>query len=65
MHHESLWLHSRDLLEKGGISLDIYDNLTPKRIHRIIELQEKRVEERNRAMEKENANMANNMKFPK
>ena len=47
------WLYSRELLEKGGIPLETYDQLTPRRIDRIIKLQEQRMEERRKAMEKQ------------
>lgn len=49
------WLYSRDLLEKGGIPLETYDNLTPRRIDRIIKLQEQRMEERQKALDKQRA----------
>ena len=51
--HDARWLYSRDLLEKGGIPLDIYDQMTSKRIDRIIKLQEQRMEERKKAMEEQ------------
>ena len=47
------WLYSRDLLEKGGIPLETYDNMTPRRIDRIIKLQEQRMEERKKAIDKQ------------
>ena len=47
------WLYSRDLLDKGGIPLETYDNLTPRRIDRLIKLQEQRLEERQKAIEKQ------------
>ena len=47
------WLYSRELLEKGGIPLDTYDQMTPRRIDRIIKLQEQRMEERQKAINKQ------------
>lgn len=47
------WLYSRELLEKGGIPLETYDQLTPRRIDRIIKLQEQRMEERQKAIAKQ------------
>ena len=47
------WLYSRELLEKGGIPLETYDNMTQRRIDRIIKLQEQRMEERRKAIEKQ------------
>ena len=51
--HELRWLYSRDLLGKGGIPIETFDNMTPKRINRIIKLQEQRMEERNKALEEQ------------
>ena len=47
------WLYSRDLFEKGGIPLETYDKLTPRRIDRLIKLQEQRVEERQKIIAKQ------------
>lgn len=47
------WLYSRELLEKGGIPLETFDKMTKRRIDRIIKLQEQRMEERKKAIDKQ------------
>jgi hypothetical protein len=47
------WLYIRDLFDKGGIPIETYDNLTAKRISRLIKLQEERLKERQKAIEKQ------------
>ena len=56
------WLYSRELLDKGGIPLDVYDQMTPRRIDRLIKLQEERLKERQQALEKQRQDQERNAK---
>lgn len=46
-------MNCRDLFEKGGLSIEEFDNMTMKRILRIMDMQQKRLEERQKALDEQ------------
>ena len=51
--HDGLWLRCKALLKEGTIPIETFDNMTRKRIMRIVELQEQILDEQRRQMENE------------
>ena len=62
MEHEQLWLRCRDILKEGCIPLETFDNMTRKRITRIIEQQEGRLRLQQEYLEAERKKQEKNMK---
>ena len=62
MEHEQLWLRCRDILKEGCIPLETFDNMTRKRITRIIEQQEERLRLQQEYLEAERKKQEKNMK---
>jgi hypothetical protein len=65
-----MWVACRDLFEKGGLSIEEFDNMTMRRIRRIMKIQEQRLEERQKALEEQrkqqeatSKNLARKQKF--
>ena len=62
MEHEQLWLRCRDILKEGCITLETFDNMTRKRITRIIEQQEERLRLQQEYLEAERKKQEKNMR---
>ena len=62
MEHEQLWLRRRDILKEGCIPLETFDNMTRKRITRIIEQQEERLRLQQEYLEAERKKQEKNMR---
>ena len=59
--HDSLWLRCKILLKEGAIPIETFDQLTRRRIMRIIELNEQILEEQRRQMENEKKKQSREM----
>ena len=62
MEREQLWLRCRDILKEGCIPLETFDNMTRKRITRIIEQQEERLRLQQEYLEAERKKQEKNMR---
>ena len=51
--HDSLWLRAKELLKEGCWSIETFDNMTNKRIQRLLKLREQQLEEQHKYMEEQ------------
>ena len=62
LEHEELWLRCKDVLKEGCIPLETFDNMTRRRISRIIERQEERLRLQQEYLENERKKQEKKMK---
>lgn len=60
--HEQTWLRAKDLLKEACFSLEEFDNMTNKRIERILDAQEERLKLQHEQMERERKDQDRNLK---